>query len=323
MARDNGSDKRLRSRRWFDNPADPAMTALYVERYLNYGLTREELQGGKPIIGIAQTGSDLAPCNRHHLDLAKRVRDGIRDAGGIPLEFPLHPIQETGKRPTAALDRNLAYLGLVEVLHGYPLDGVVLTTGCDKTTPACLMGAATVNIPAIVLSGGPMLDGWWQGRLSGSGTIVWEGRKLYAEGKIDYEEFMKMVASSAPSVGPLQHHGHRDLDEQPGGVAGHVAAGLRRYSGPVPRAWSDGVRDRPADRSHGAREPAPVGYHDEEGVRERGGRRRGARRVLQLPDPHGGDRPAHGRRSHGRGLAAAGTRNPAAGRSAAGRPLPG
>ena len=192
---------RLRSRRWFDNPADPAMTALYVERYLNYGITRDELQGGKPVIGIAQTGSDLSPCNRHHLDLATRIRDGIRDAGGIPLEFPLHPIQETGKRPTAALDRNLAYLGLVEVLHGYPLDGVVLTTGCDKTTPACLMGAATVNIPAIVLSGGPMLDGWWQGRLSGSGTIVWEGRKLFAEGKIGYEEFMKMVASSAPSVG--------------------------------------------------------------------------------------------------------------------------
>ena len=200
MAKDNGGG-RLRSRRWFDNPADPAMTALYVERYLNYGITREELQGGKPIIGIAQTGSDLAPCNRHHLQLATRVRDGIRDAGGIPIEFPLHPIQETGKRPTAALDRNLAYLGLVEVLHGYPIDGVVLTTGCDKTTPACLMGAATVNIPAIVLSGGPMLDGWWHGRLSGSGTIVWEGRKLYAEGKISYEEFMQMVASSAPSVG--------------------------------------------------------------------------------------------------------------------------
>ncbi len=192
---------RLRSRRWFDDPHDPGMTALYIERYLNFGLTREELQSGKPIIGIAQTGSDLSPCNRHHLDLAHRVRDGIRDAGGVPLEFPLHPIQETGKRPTAALDRNLAYLGLVEVLHGYPLDGVVLTTGCDKTTPACLMGAATVNIPAIVLSGGPMLDGWWQGRLSGSGTIVWEGRKLYAEGKIDYNQFMDMVASSAPSVG--------------------------------------------------------------------------------------------------------------------------
>ncbi len=192
---------RLRSRRWFDDPHDPGMTALYVERYLNYGLTREELQSGAPIIGIAQTGSDLSPCNRHHLQLASRVRDGIRAAGGVPLEFPLHPIQETGKRPTAALDRNLAYLGLVEVLHGYPLDGVVLTTGCDKTTPACLMGAATVNIPAIVLSGGPMLDGWWQGKLSGSGTIVWEARKRYAEGQIDYEQYMQMVASSAPSVG--------------------------------------------------------------------------------------------------------------------------
>ena len=195
------NDKRLRSRRWFDNPADPALTALYLERYMNYGITPDELRGGKPIIGIAQTGSDLSPCNRHHIELASRVRDGIRDAGGVPLEFPIHPIQETGKRPTAALDRNLAYLSLVEVLHGYPIDGVVLTTGCDKTTPACQMGAATVNIPSIVLSGGPMLDGWWQGRLSGSGTIVWEGRKLFAEGKIDYDEFMKMVSSSAPSVG--------------------------------------------------------------------------------------------------------------------------
>ena len=202
MASFNGSDhKRLRSRRWFDEPGDPAMTALYLERYMNYGITPEELRGGKPIIGIAQTGSDLSPCNRHHIELASRVRDGIRDAGGVPLEFPMHPMQETGKRPTAALDRNLAYLSLVEILHGYPLDGVVLTTGCDKTTPACLMGAATVNIPAIVLSGGPMLDGWWKGRLSGSGTIVWEGRKLYAEGKIGYDEFMDMVSSSAPSVG--------------------------------------------------------------------------------------------------------------------------
>ncbi len=192
---------RLRSRRWFDDPADPGMTALYLERYMNYGVTREELQGGKPVIGIAQTGNDLTPCNRHHIELAKRTRDGIRDAGGIPMEFPVHPLQETGKRPTAALDRNLAYLGLVEVLHGYPLDGVVLTTGCDKTTPACLMAAATVNIPAIVLSGGPMLDGWWKGRLSGSGTIVWEARKLLAEGEIGYREFMDMVASSAPSTG--------------------------------------------------------------------------------------------------------------------------
>jgi dihydroxy-acid dehydratase len=191
----------LRSRRWFDNPANPGMTALYIERYMNYGITREELQSGKPIIGIAQTGSDLSPCNRHHLELATRVRDGIRDMGGIPLEFPVHPIQETGKRPTAALDRNLAYLGLVEILHGYPLDGVVLTTGCDKTTPACLMAAATVNIPAIVLSGGPMLDGWWKGKLAGSGTVVWDARKRLSAGEIDYDEFMNNVASSAPSVG--------------------------------------------------------------------------------------------------------------------------
>src|ERR1700734_3280253 len=193
--------RKLRSSEWFNNPHNPGMTALYLERYLNYGLTREELQSGKPIIGIAQTGSDLSPCNRHHLELASRVRDGIREAGGIPLEFPLHPIQETGKRPTAAIDRNLAYLGLVEVLHGYPIDGVVLTTGCDKTTPACLMGAATVNIPAIVLSGGPMLDGWFNGKLAGSGTVVWEARKLLAEGKIGYDAYMDMVVSSAPSVG--------------------------------------------------------------------------------------------------------------------------
>lgn len=177
------------------------MTALYLERYLNYGLSREELQSGKPIIGIAQTGSDLSPCNRHHVELAKRVREGIRAAGGVAFEFPVHPIQETGKRPTAALDRNLAYLGLVEVLYGYPLDGVVLTTGCDKTTPACIMAAATVDIPAIVLSGGPMLNGWWQGERTGSGTVVWKARADHAAGKIDYDQFMDVVSSSAPSVG--------------------------------------------------------------------------------------------------------------------------
>ncbi|MFG1360280.1 IlvD/Edd family dehydratase [Xanthobacter pseudotagetidis] len=192
---------KLRSQLWFDNPDNPGMTALYLERYLNFGLTREELQSGKPIIGIAQTGSDLSPCNRHHLDLAKRVRAGIEAAGGVPFEFPVHPIQETGKRPTAALDRNLAYLGLVEVLYGYPLDGVVLTTGCDKTTPACIMAAATVNIPAIVLSGGPMLNGWWKGERTGSGTVVWKAREEHAAGKMDYDTFMDVVASSAPSVG--------------------------------------------------------------------------------------------------------------------------
>src|SRR5574337_532609 len=193
--------RRYRSQLWFNNPHNPGMTALYLERYLNFGLTSKELRSGRPIIGIAQTGSDLSPCNRHHLDLAKRVRDGITAAGGLAFEFPVHPIQETGKRPTAALDRNLAYLGLVEVLFGYPLDGVVLTTGCDKTTPACLMAAATVNIPAIVLSGGPMLNGWWKGARAGSGTVVWEARRLMAEGKIDYDQFIEMAAASAPSVG--------------------------------------------------------------------------------------------------------------------------
>ena len=197
----NGSRRHLRSQEWFNNPHNPGMTALYMERYLNYGLTRAELQSGKPIIGIAQTGNDLSPCNRHHIELAHRVREGIREAGGIAMEFPTHPIQETGKRPTAALDRNLAYLGLVEVLYGYPLDGVVLTTGCDKTTPACIMAAATVNIPAIVLSGGPMLNGWWKGERTGSGTVVWKNRERFAAGEIDYDEFMDVVASSAPSVG--------------------------------------------------------------------------------------------------------------------------
>ncbi|MES0812369.1 IlvD/Edd family dehydratase [Roseibium sp. SCPC15] len=192
---------KLRSAAWFDNPDNPGMTALYIERYLNFGITREELQSGKPIIGIAQTGSDLSPCNRHHLELAKRIREGIRDAGGIAFEFPVHPIQETGKRPTATLDRNLAYLGLVELLYGYPIDGVVLTIGCDKTTPACLMAAATVNIPAIALSVGPMLNGWHKGERTGSGTIVWKARQMLAAGEIDYEGFMDLVASSAPSVG--------------------------------------------------------------------------------------------------------------------------
>ncbi|MDG4884586.1 IlvD/Edd family dehydratase [Mesorhizobium sp. WSM4884] len=193
--------KKFRSQEWFDNPDNPGMTALYLERYLNYGLTRAELMSGKPLIGIAQTGSDLSPCNRHHLELAKRVREGIVSMGGIPFEFPCHPIQETGKRPTAALDRNLAYLGLVEVLYGYPIDGVVLTIGCDKTTPALLMAAATVNIPAIAFSVGPMLNGWHKGKRTGSGTIVWESRQRLSAGEIDYDEFMDIVASSAPSTG--------------------------------------------------------------------------------------------------------------------------
>ena len=193
--------KKLRSQEWFNNPDNPGMTAVYVERFMNYGITREELQDGRPIIAIAQTGNDLSPCNRHHLFLAQRIKEGIRDAGGFPFEFPVHPIAEQGKRPTAALDRNLAYLGIVEILHGYPIDGVVLTTGCDKTTPACIMAAATMDIPSIVLSGGPMLDGHWRGMLAGSGTVVWDAREEYAAGKIDYDEFMDMVVSSSPSVG--------------------------------------------------------------------------------------------------------------------------
>lgn len=192
---------KLRSQKWFNNPDNQEMTALYLERYLNYGLTRQELQSGKPIIGIAQTGSDLSPCNRHHIELTKRVRDGVIAAGGTVIEIPVHPIQETGKRPTAMLDRNLAYLSLVETLFGYPIDGVVLNIGCDKTTPALLMAAATVNIPAIALSVGPMLNGWFQGKRAGSGSIIWKAREMQAAGEIDDDGFMEMVASSAPSVG--------------------------------------------------------------------------------------------------------------------------
>ena len=195
------TSRRLRSREWFDIPGDPSATATHIERYTNFGISAAELRSGNPIIGIAQTGSDLVPCNRIHVDLVRRIRDGIREAGGIAMEFPVHPIQESGKRPTAALDRNLQYLSLVEVLFGYPLDGVVLTTGCDKTTPAMLMGAATVDIPAIALSGGPMLNGYWRGKLAGSGTILWEARKLLAEGEIDDEEFIQLVADATPSPG--------------------------------------------------------------------------------------------------------------------------
>ena len=201
MTTNDRPKRRLRSQDWFDNPDHLDMTALYLERFMNYGTTPEELRAGKPIIGIAQSGSDINPCNRHHIELAKRVRDGIRDAGGIPIEFPSHPLFENCKRPTAALDRNLAYLGLVEILYGYPLDGVVLTTGCDKTTPSALMAASTVDIPAIVLSGGPMLDGWHDGELVGSGTVIWRSRRKYAAGEITREEFLERALDSAPSIG--------------------------------------------------------------------------------------------------------------------------
>ena len=201
MTTSDSPPRRLRSQDWFDNPDHADMTALYLERFMNYGTTPEELRSGKPIIGIAQSGSDLNPCNRHHLDLARRVRDGIRDAGGIPIEFPSHPLFENCKRPTAALDRNLAYLGLVELLYGYPFDGVVLTTGCDKTTPSAIMAAATVDLPAIVLSGGPMLDGWHEGKLAGSGTVIWQSRRKYAAGEITRDEFLQTALDSAPSIG--------------------------------------------------------------------------------------------------------------------------
>ncbi len=239
--------KRLRSREWFDNPDNPGMTALYLERYLNFGLTREELQSGKPIIGIAQTGSDLSPCNRHHIELAKRVRDGIVAAGGIPMEFPVHPIQETGKRPTAALDRNLAYLGLVELLYGYPLDGVVLTIGCDKTTPALLMAAATVNIPAIALSVGPMLNGWHRGQRTGSGTVVWKSRERLAAGEIDYDQFMDIVASSAPSVGYCNTMGTATTMNSLAEALGMQLRALRQF--PRPTASADRSPTRPASAS--------------------------------------------------------------------------
>jgi dihydroxy-acid dehydratase len=191
----------FRSREWFDAPGRPDMTALYLERYVADAYTREELRSGRPIIGISQSGSDLAACNRVHLKLVERIKAGIRDAGGIPMEFPMHPIFENCRRPTAALDRNLAYLGLVEILNGYPIDAVVLTTGCDKTTPAAIMAAATVDIPAMTLNGGPMLDGWHEEELVGSGTVIWRSRRLLGAGKIDEEEFIRRAGDSAPSLG--------------------------------------------------------------------------------------------------------------------------
>ena len=292
-----GQRRQLRSSEWFNDPHNPAMTALYLERYLNYGLTREELQSGKPIIGIAQTGNDLSPCNRHHLELAHRVREGIRAAGGIAMEFPMHPIQETGKRPTAALDRNLAYLGLVEILFSYPLDGVVLTTGCDKTTPACLMAAATVNLPAIVLSGGPMLNGWFNGERTGSGTVVWKvpraarRRRDRLRGVHEHRRLLGAVGR------PLQHDGHGLDHELAGGGARHVAAGLRRDPRALSRARPDRLRDRHAHRRHGVGGPQAVRHPDPRGVRELHRRQLGDRRLDQRADPHQRARPPHRRRA--------------------------
>ena len=234
------------------------MVALYLERFMNYGLTADELLSGKPIIGIAQTGGDLTPCNRIHLDTVKRVREGIRDAGGVPMEFPLHPIFENCRRPTAALDRNLAYLGLVEILHGYPIDAVVLTTGCDKTTPAQIMAASTVDIPAIVLSGGPMLDGWHDGELVGSGTVIWRSRRKLAAGQINEKQFLEAAAASAPSLGHCNTMGTASTMNAVAEVLGPVAARLRGDSRAVSRARPDGLRDRPAHRRDGVRGSAAV-----------------------------------------------------------------
>lgn len=247
----------LRSRKWFLNPENMEMTALYLERYLNYGLTREELQSGKPIIGIAQTGSDLSPCNRHHLELTKRVRDGIIAAGGVPMEVPVHPIQETGKRPTAMLDRNLAYLGLVEALYGYPLDGVVLNIGCDKTTPALLMAAATVNIPAIALSVGPMLNGWFEGERAGSGTVIWKARERLASGEINDEQFMEIAAASAPSVGYCNTMGTATTMNSLAEALGMQLPGAAAIPAPTANAGRSATRPASASSTWSGRTCAP------------------------------------------------------------------
>ena len=289
--------KKLRSRQWFDNPDNPDMTALYLERYMNYGLTREELSSGKPIIGIAQSGSDLSPCNRHHLMLAPRVREGIREAGGIAFEFPVHPIQETGKRPTASLDRNLAYLGLVEILYGYPIDGVVLTTGCDKTTPSQLMAAATVDIPAIVLSGGPMLNGWFRGERTGSGTIVWKARQMYATGEINYEQFVELVASSAPSPGHCNTMGTASTMNSLAEALGMSLPGCAAIPAPHKERAQIAYLDGQAHRRHGVGGPAALQDHDARGVRERHRRQLGDRRLDQRADPFQCHCQAHRRAS--------------------------
>ena len=250
------------------------MTALYLERFMNSGLTLEELRSGKPIIGIAQTGSDLNPCNRVHLELAERVRAGIRDAGGVPMEFPVHPMFENCRRPTAALDRNLAYLGLVEILHGYPIDAVVLTTGCDKTTPSGIMAASTVDIPAIVLSGGPMLDGWHDGELVGSGTVIWRSRRKLAAGEIDEQEFLARAAASAPSLGHCNTMGTASTMNALAETLGLSLPGCAAIPAPYRERGQMAYADRPTHRRHGVRGPAALEDSDATGVpqRDRGDR---------------------------------------------------
>ena len=290
--------RRLRSQLWFDNPENPGMTALYLERYLNYGLTSKELRSGKPIIGIAQTGSDLSPCNRHHLELAGRVREGIRSAGGIAFEFPCHPIQETGKRPTAALDRNLAYLSLVEMLYGYPLDGVVLLTGCDKTTPACLMAAATVNTPAIVLCGGPMLNGWWEGERCGSGMAVWKAREELAAGRIDDNEFLNIAAASAPSIGHCNTMGTASTMNALAEALGMSLPGCAAIPAPYRERGRSPMRR--AARVGSFATTQAVRYSDPQGFRKHHRRLFGDWRFDQCADPHQRYRPPYRREAHDR-----------------------
>jgi dihydroxy-acid dehydratase len=310
---------KLRSRRWFANPDNPNMTALYLERYMNFGLKREELQAGKPIIGIAQSGSDLSPCNRHHLELAHRVREGIREAGGIAFEFPVHPIQETGKRPTAALDRNLCYLGLVETLYGYFIDGVVLTTGCDKTTPAQLMAAATVDIPAIVLSGGPMLNGWFRGERTGSGTIVWKARELLAAGEINDEEFIELIASSAPSVGHCNTMGTASTMNSLAEALGMSLPGGAAIPAPHKDRAVNAYESGKAHCRDGVGRPAPVEDHDPRSVRERDRRQLGDRRFDQRAYSLQRDRPPHRSATRQRRLGEDRVRHSATGEPPAGR----
>ena len=286
----NRQVERLRSRAWFDNPANVDMTALYLERTMNYGLTLDELQSDRPIIGIAQTGSDITPCNRHHLVLASRIRDGIREAGGVAFEFPIHPIQETCKRPTAMLDRNLQYLSLVEILYGYPIDGVVLTTGCDKTTPAQIMAAATVDIPAIVLSGGPMLNGWFNGVRTGSGTILWRAREMLARGEIDARQFTDLVASSAPSAGHCNTMGTASTMNSLAEALGMSLPGCAAI--PAPHRDRQEMAYWTGKRSveHGVGGSEAIAGADARGVRERDRRQLRHRRLDERADPGERDR---------------------------------
>src|SRR6056297_1439610 len=316
MSRDTRANRRYRSQEWFDNPNNPGMTALYLERYQNQSFTQGELQAERSIIGIAQTGSDLVPCNKIHVFLMDRIKAGIRDAGGIPMEFPVHPIQETGKRPTAALDRNLQYLSLVEVLHGYPIDGVVLTTGCDKTTPAMLMGAATVDLPALALNGGPMLDGWYKGRRAGSGTTIWEGRRMLARGEIGYEEFMELACASSPSLGHCNTMGTASTMNALAEALGMALPGAAAIPAPFRERMGT------AYRGHGGGGPETLRHPHPRGLPERDQGQYGDRRLHQRAAAPAGDRAACGRGARRHRLADPWPRPAASGEPAAGGRIP-